>query len=653
MEYIRICEGLKTKGELIPSDLDIFDYVKSSKDLYRSIYKYTETHFKHFQNVGTIAGITDVTSDRLVFDFDGADVVSTAKDDALTLCGRLIKMGVPSQSLQISYSGSKGFHVELDIDKDLNPIEYRNVVIALAGDLNTFDPVVNNASRIIRLVLTKHQNSGLYKYPLSLDDLSKMSIPQIMKWAEDISNFDKEELDALKLAWSRIKLPESIYELKDTETTLVTKDVVIRDVSDLNFSLKPNYLSNCKYALVNGFFDAGSVSNSLMVVASTFKSQGLPEPVVTDLTRSVAKLQAERVGGKELSNDEIYNKFTKQIYSATWKGGNYSCRTNPFLKSYCDGLGDHKCKHEEDDESLISTVDMFSDFNEYATEIDKNTIVTGIESLDKKVRITTSMLVGVLAAPSAGKTTIGINILNEISLSGEKCAFYSLDMGVPLVYQKLAQKFTGYNSASIFRIFKDNMVDKKTEIKKIVEDNYKNVTFNFKSGITVDDIRRDLINYEENTGEKLRLVVVDYLECLVGPYSDSNANAAIIAQKLKDLANELKICVVLLLQPQKHAGDPSEPLLSYRKIKGASVIEQACSVIISLWREGFNPEHYDDDKFISFAVLKNRMGELSKTDCSWEGLRGIVGSLSAEQEAQLRVLRTKNEERKKEKESGW
>ena len=228
---------------------------------------------------------------------------------------------------------------------------------------------------------------------------------------------------------------------------------------------------------------------------------------------------------------------------------------------------------------------------------------------------------------NSGKTAFLLNVLNHMSLNGEKSVFFSLDMGKPLVYQKMAQKLLGYESDEIFKIFQNNKEFQKKEIRDEIAKNYSNTKICFRTGSTVDDLREYIINYEQETGEKIRLVAVDYLEKVAGPFSDATANSGHVAKQLQALANDLEVCVIVLLQPQKLAGDPRDPLLTYRRIKGASLLEQDCRVILSLWRPGFDPQSYEDDDYISFAVLKNTMGNTGQVDCSWVGLTGNISPL--------------------------
>jgi hypothetical protein len=89
-----------------------------------------------------------------------------------------------------------------------------------------------------------------------------------------------------------------------------------------------------------------------------------------------------------------------------------------------------------------------------------------------------------------------------------------------------------------------------------------------------------------------------------------------------------------------------------RNIKGSGQIEQAASVILTMWRPGFGPNNVEDDRFMSLAVVKNRMGQLGKYDFSWDGLRGTIGHLSDEGRVDLEELIKRRALEKAAKENG-
>ena len=75
-------------------------------DYYESIYLYTPEHFKTFKKTHSLSGITDVKTDRLVFDFDSTSDLETARQDAVDLIGRLMETHNSSSPIRLYYSGN-------------------------------------------------------------------------------------------------------------------------------------------------------------------------------------------------------------------------------------------------------------------------------------------------------------------------------------------------------------------------------------------------------------------------------------------------------------------------------------------------------------------------------------------------------------------
>lgn len=978
MNYLRLSEGLGKNYKLVPVTENIWNYVKNpnGKDYYVSLYQYNDEHYKTWKETNSVAGLSGVTTNRLYFDFDNASDIDKAREDAVTVVTRLLEHGLPKNSIQVNFSGNKGFSVEVDTTDTFTPEEFKSTVFALADGLDTFDPVVNDSQRLVRLTGTKHMKSGLYKMPITIEQLTELPVEAIKDIAKDYdNNVDSDLIES----YQQVQLPPSIASFKKTKKEKPKLELV----NDLDLSKKPKWLSAAKFALQEGFFGSGERNTAFMILATSYRNQGFSKEIVYRMLKGVAERQAARNNVERYSDKELFHNVVEVVYSPTWKGGTYSYDNTPLLQDVTKRL--NLKRETEGRDELIGVQNVTSTFKDFALNIDKNTIKLGIDLIDKNVTITTSMLTCLLAAPSAGKclgkgtmvrmfdgsikaaedikigdvlmgddslprnvlsitsgreelfkvkqlngddyvvnrshilslrsdavfsdpnkhrkfssqrikdvpvyeyinwnksmkkyykgykvgceyparpvdfnpyilgvwlgdgtsskpqitnvdsevinyflnwgkehgldssthsplsynlhkdgsvsnnhltdmlrkynlfnnkhipkfylhnsydvrrqvlaglldtdgyydeskgayeltfnnerladdtvelvrslgirctkarkvakyksftkgkwyigeqlvyrmyiageelakvpckverrkyrkvdsktnslsygieleslgegdyygfeidgnrrfllkdftvthnTSVSLSILNSNSLRGTNSIFFSLDMGAPLVYQRLIQKHTGLTGKDIFKAYKDNDVPKIKEMEDAVTKNYSNVKFSFKSGITVE-MMKEMIMSENEKGNKIKLVVLDYLECVTGPFSDSTANSSFIAQQLKDLANELELTVLLLVQPQKQAGDPSDELLSYRKIKGSSAIEQAASVIFTLWRPGFNPKKVEEDKYASIAVVKNRMGSLNKFDFAWEGLRGDLCELDEYEKEDLDKL---------------
>jgi replicative DNA helicase len=383
-----------------------------------------------------------------------------------------------------------------------------------------------------------------------------------------------------------------------------------------------------------------------MALAAHFASQGFPKEVTYRILKGAVELQMRRYPNQEEApKDHLWNSIIKSVYSDQWQGKTYACKDHQFLQEVCPAKGTGECKAHSND-AIIAFKDLSTKFKDFAKNIDKNRVYTGIEELDKSIMLTTSMPVGILGSPGSGKTSMLLNILENTSKAGIHSMFCSLDMGWPLVYAKLISRHTGLNFETVLNAYKTGDASFK-EWDNEIGNSFKNVGLTFKSGTTVDDIRQQVIEYQEKVGEKVKLIAIDYLEMLHSNYSDPTANAAYQAAKLKDLATDLETCVMVLVQPPKSAGDPSKPLTSYRQVKGASALEQNFRAIISVHREGFSPDHPGDDKFITINGLKNTMGPLFSLDMKWDGVRGMITPLSFGDQQHLKALREAKEDEAK------
>ncbi len=140
VNYIRISRGLEDRGTLVPVN-ELSKAVKDyNKDYYRSVYRYNDAQYKEFLKTKTVAGVVDVTTSSVVFDFDSKDNVELAQKDTIELISRLIGLGVAKDQILVAFSGGKGFSVELETIHTFNPTQLKT----LAGNLAKGLSILNN-----------------------------------------------------------------------------------------------------------------------------------------------------------------------------------------------------------------------------------------------------------------------------------------------------------------------------------------------------------------------------------------------------------------------------------------------------------------------------------------------------------------------------
>jgi hypothetical protein len=651
MKYIRYASPIH-KQSMLSETTNIGELVLKNPKLehFVSVYSYNEDQNTTFQKTKTAQGMTGMLSNQIIFDFDHKLDPNLALVDAVEMKSRLLSTGFKDKDIQVYTSGSKGFHLVINLLNGINKSKMLEIVNKLSPGLDTLDKAIYDEQRLFRYPLSINLKSNRYKIPLTNEEFKIDNLERINKLATT-PNFDERISIMENYNWGVDPLPEIQSYIQEL-TSINEQEAHPVEITDdrPDFTQKTKELTEAKYALQMGFFEDGERNQAFEILAATYKYLGYPKEFAHRMLKATDELYVARMDKKGIKKElkpkkAIWNENINHVYGPLYRGGTFSEKDNPLLQKT---IQRYNIKKQEDDNSIIDMSSLSDVFKKFATEIDKNTIKLGFDEIDRDIQITTSMLVYLLAAPSAGKSSITFSILNHASKHNLNTMFFSLDMGAPLVYQRLLQKQTGMSSKTIFNLYKNNDTSKINEFNKQIETNYKNVKFCFRSGLTIDDIEKMIQEEKKQTGEYPKLIAVDYLECLTGPFADQTANSGYIANRLKDVANKYSCTVLLLVQPQKSAGDPSAELNSMRCVKGSSVLEQAASIILTLSRPGFDPKNPANDKYATITVVKNRMGQLKSWDFSWNGLTGQIGTLFDEDRKELEELRSRKAVEKQE-----
>jgi replicative DNA helicase len=650
MLYKRISEGLNNY-KLYPINEELTSiYENENKDYYESVYVYETKHFDKWKATKSVAGILDVKTNKIVLDFDSEGDLGAAQRDTRVAVDRIKKTGVEPQ---IFFSGGKGFHVQFNLDTSIERKQFEEVIYDLAGDLPTFDPKIKDQQRLIRMPFTKNVKTGLFKTLLSEEDLRDLSIPEIKERAkertsEDFVNF--QNLNSKKYPVPKVTKAE----LKKPTETKKTLAVLGKFNADLDLSKKPKWLSPSRYALQEGFFIEGERNEAFMILCATYRAQGFPKEITWRLLKGVAELQAEKTGGDEYDPQNLWKQVVEVVYSPTWRGGVYAESEENLLKTTAERF--NLVQEESSAKKRITGFNEdLADFEDYAKKFTSNRIMTGIPEIDRSIVLTREMVIGILGAPGSGKSSFAYNICRNLSRSGKKVLFESLDMSKRQMLAKsiLSHLDGQHDFLSMLQSIENNGMGQFTNAIEEARIDRANIFFNSRAS-GVEEIEEDIKEFMLQNGQVPDLVVIDYFEKVRGPYGDAQRDAHHIIPRLTDLAKEYNTCIFLLLQPQKSAGDMNEELNSMRKIKGASIIEQDLRLVLTLWRPGANKDDKSKDRFLQASVVKNNLGPLERFKFGWDGKTGNIRSLTREERAELEQLIEENKvEKEANKETGF
>lgn len=620
MNYINLRRGLASKAKLIPLSDDIYDYIKDKEsDWYMSLFQYNDNHKDILATEGTLAGIKDVKTDIIYFDFDDETNPNNAKNDAITLCKRLEDKGI--KDYNICFSGMKGFSVDFYTKELFTPKQFKKIIVSLAGDLKTFDVKVCDPQRIVRVPNTKHQKSGLFKIPMSLDELSSLTMDEIL------SNAIKPNFDAYKATY--IECPKEIIPVVEEEPKTAI------DLGDFDVKNRPAFFDEARWMLNNGIFENGERNTALLCLASFYKSLGYVADQTYRILKGTAELQSKRTGTDRYPDEELYNNIIMSVYSPTWRGGVFSIRDpESWLYKYAKK---HDIDVAADGVKASKFTDIETDFVDFVKNIEQNTIKTGIKFIDENMLITTGSVMGILGPASSGKTSVTLDILNHTSLAGVPSVFASLDMYRTRIFEKLIYRVTEgkFDRKKIYEMYKTG---EYKDINQKIKDEFGNVYFYDKSSPTVQDIREYVLEVEKTSGQKVKLVMIDYFERISSDMSDDTAASKRIMGEIQDLMNDLNLCVIVLYQPNKMSigSGPDIPILNYTAIKGSSFVFQSLRNIVSICRYGQNVKWQDYDKYINFNILKNDLGTLGSCDMHWTGRTGRIRELEDHETVELK-----------------
>lgn len=638
--YTRITEALEDKGFLVPVE----EYEKtldegfvSENDQYASVYMYNQSQFEQFEKTGSVKGIRDVVTNKLVFDFDNKEDQELARKDTTKLLAVLASQGVRDDNIELYWSGYKGFTVTVRLDRNITPEAHSALALDFFGkSLTTLDKGVYNASRILRVPNSKHQVSNLYKVKLTPTQVKTLDVDKIKSLAAVPGGYKKAQPVKLKDELFVVKAP-----LKEK------KEVALVDLSSVKTS-KPKHWKLYKWALVNAVaVKSGERHSSMMVIAATCRGYGYTRDITEGFLNQFDEKYAANTKQEEKPSE--VKATLDSVFHENWQGGQYNIENNPWLRDYARRIGVKDAEDVRD--KVMNIAGIEEGFTDYVKNIEANTITVGIPALDRAMPITTGMNLGIVGAASSGKTALALEILKNTSQKDVISVFVSLDMHRNRLFTKLIMKVTGYDLETVYSKFKNG---DKDEIMAKLKKEFGNVWFYDRSGATVEKIRDYIDEVEEITGKKVKLVMVDYFERVNSERSDETAASKDIAGKLQDLVNDKNIAMITLVQPNKFSlnGGPDQPILSYTAIKGSSYLYQSFRGILSIWRPFFNPEWQAHDKYMQMALLKNDLGELGVLNFSWNGRKGEIKECTNEQAEEMQELIDKKRQAEAAKKNG-
>ena len=305
--------------------------------------------------------------------------------------------------------------------------------------------------------------------------------------------------------------------------------------------------------------------------------------------------------GGELETEEVLEAAEKRIYDISMrKGGEELQPIQPVLINTFEQI-----------ERLVKNHGRIEGVPTGYTELDEMT--TGLHPGEL-------ILIG--ARPSMGKTSIGMNFIENAAIRNhKKAAVFSLEMPAEQLAMRMlcTEAMVDMQNVRRGQISDDEWVKLSEAMINIGP---AGIFIDSTPGISVPEIRSKARRVQLEHG--LDVIMIDYLQLMSasGKFGSRQEEVSNISRSLKALATELGVPVIALSQLSRAPTGRSDHRPMLNDIRDSGAIEQDADVVMFLHREGYYGDNGDEpvDKNIAEVIIaKQRNGALGTCKLGWRG----------------------------------
>lgn len=215
------------------------------------------------------------------------------------------------------------------------------------------------------------------------------------------------------------------------------------------------------------------------------------------------------------------------------------------------------------------------------------------------------------ARPSMGKTTFLLKSFLNVSSTGTPCLLFSKEMNLQALNNRILSTVSGINSLSMRAgtITPDDL-ELLEKAKESIKDYPLYLDSNFLGDI--DYIEATIRRYHHLFG--IKLIGLDYIQLLAERSTESTHELGRISRRLKLLANELGLTVVILSQVNRSCElrEDKRPLMA--DLRQSGNLEEDADLMVALYREDMYIRNSPREGVMEFIIRKARNGPIGTID---------------------------------------
>jgi replicative DNA helicase len=247
---------------------------------------------------------------------------------------------------------------------------------------------------------------------------------------------------------------------------------------------------------------------------------------------------------------------------------------------------------------------------------------TGYKDLDSKLQgLQNGDLIVVAGRPSMGKTSLAMNIAENILLDSESngsVLIFSLEMPGESLTTRLLSGMTKLNQQNV----RSGML-KDDELRILFQqsEKLKNLPLwiDDSSILSPMELRAKARRLARTEKDGLSLIVVDYLQLMQLPLSSENRVNQIseISRSLKSLAKELNVPVIALSQLNRAVENRPNKRPIMADLRDSGAIEQDADVILFIYRDEVYNEDSEHGNKAEIIIGKQRNGPIGTVNLTF------------------------------------
>ena len=220
-------------------------------------------------------------------------------------------------------------------------------------------------------------------------------------------------------------------------------------------------------------------------------------------------------------------------------------------------------------------------------------------------------LIIIAARPSMGKTTLVLNIAQNIALDqGLPVAVFSLEMPARQVAMRMlaAEAQIDFAKLRIGNITDQNWSNLTQGATTLMEAGSR-ISIHEARGITIQTVRAEARRLKSQQ-EDLALIIVDYLQLLrgTGQYTGREQEIAEISRALKALAWELDVPIIACSQLNRELERRPDKRPQLADLRESGAIEQDADLVVFLHRDDYYDEQSESAGMADLIIRKQRNG---------------------------------------------